>query len=93
MARKRKPSLVTVFEAVNATAKEIFVGMTKDPMHELISRHRESPPVKHWLSSHEIDYRSVEFDLPVSDASQFISRYVEAIRRGKWVVHHASSPL
>ncbi len=99
MARKtvpdRKPaagSRVTVFEAVNSTLKEFFIGTTTLTMNVGIARHQDTQPpeISHWKATQDINYRSVEFGLSAEDAEKFIAGYVRTLPRGWKVIKRSS---
>lgn len=77
------PVKVTVFEAVNDRRREIFVGVTTLPMHELIARPPET--IRHWTEG-ETAFRSLEFGLPLDEARAFIERYAQVNAREGWTV-------
>lgn len=78
--------LVTVFEIVNDTLREAFVGTTSLPIHELIRQHEAALPKKiaHWDRRHKIQYRSLEFSLSPETARAFIAGYAKSMERMTW---------
>ena len=86
---KKETSGLTVFEVINQTRKEFFVGTTILGMHEVIEQHRDAPPsaIAHWQQGDKINYRSIKFDLPVKDAAQFIETHAKRLARtSNWKV-------
>lgn len=80
---------VTVFEAINRTRKEFFVGTTARKMHEIIAQFSDSlpPEIAHWKTNDKIDYQSIEFNLPAKDAKQFGAACARSLARSSdWKV-------
>jgi hypothetical protein len=77
---------VTVFEAINLSRREIFVGATKLAMSELMANFGAvaPPEVSHWLPGEPVDYRSLEFDMDPAAADAFIRNY--AATQADWRV-------
>lgn len=75
---------VTVFEAVNETLSELYVGSTELSVHDLIARNAARPPaeIAHWGPEHRVDYRSLEFGLEPASARDFIVNYAAALAKG-----------
>ncbi|HXT01951.1 MAG TPA: hypothetical protein VN915_14850 [Elusimicrobiota bacterium] len=70
---------VTVFEAVNRTRRQVFIGATTQPMHALIAGFRASPPAgtADWRPD-EVEFRSMAFDVDAREAADSIRRYAQA---------------
>jgi len=69
----------TVYEAVNISRKEIFIGITSRKIFEAMAQLMENdrpPCIKHWDAADAIDIRSVEFDLSAAGAKEFLKEYV-----------------
>ena len=88
MAEEYMPEQVVVFEAVNDTLKEFFVGISTLPLtaDEIASRHRESPPaaIAHWKSEHQVWYRCVDPGLAASRSQEFVRSYAQRIAQPDW---------
>ncbi|HAH08380.1 MAG TPA: hypothetical protein DCM05_17950 [Elusimicrobia bacterium] len=82
--------VVVVFEAVNATLKEIYVGAALRPtsLEEIARKHRAllPQPVNHWHPDDAIAYRVVEEALPLRDRRDFIRSYAVQIAKDGWRV-------
>ena len=74
-----KSARVTVFEAINRSRREIFIGATAQPMHVMISAFRAAPPAgtESWLPD-EVEYRSLAFDVELEQAEGIVRRYAAA---------------
>lgn len=84
-AKKRPaPKGLTVFEAVNVSRREIFVGCTDLPMHALTAGFgRPFPPeLGGWRPHDTVSYRSLEFGLSAGEAAAFILAH--SPRREGW---------
>lgn len=78
-----------VYEAINETLKEIFVGWTAFPIDALRSTHHALPPrlIAHWrFQDQKIDYREVERDITEEDLKTFIQSYAASIRQDGWKI-------
>jgi hypothetical protein len=75
----------TVFEAVNETLHEIFVGMTASGLNTM-QRSVKAPEIKHWLETHAVTYRSVEFSLAASHAADFVLTHAKTLVKPGWTV-------
>jgi hypothetical protein len=74
-----------VYEAINETFKELFVGSTDLPIGQLETRHKNGLPaaIAHWkLGAERIIYREVELEL--SDAKAFVERYALSMQKNGW---------
>lgn len=74
-----------VYEALNETLKELFVGLTELPLNELEARHKSGLPavIAHWkLGAERIIYREIEPDL--SDAKAFVEGYARNMAKNGW---------
>lgn len=68
----------TVFEAVNNDLKEIYVTGTKKPIFEAMAEFGTHPPsmISHWRTNREqMTFRSLEFELSLEQAEEFIKRH------------------
>lgn len=74
-----------VYEAINETLKELFVGLTELPMNQLEARHKGGLPtaIAHWkLGVEQIVYREVEPDL--ADPKAFVEGYAHNMAKNGW---------
>lgn len=81
-------SRLSVYEALNHSRKEIFIGVTARPLIELIAVPRSWFPdeIVHWGATEHLAVRRVAEDLPPKDAWQFSSIYMGYIEREGWTV-------
>ncbi|UPT74849.1 MAG: hypothetical protein M0D55_03800 [Elusimicrobiota bacterium] len=79
---------VTVFEVVNLSRRELFVGRTTLPMNALIAHHRAARPaaMKGWGHGDDVEYRALEFGMTPRAALEFARGYVASFRRDGWRV-------
>lgn len=86
--------LVTVFEAVNETLREVYVGTTTHLVEVLTRLFLERPPggVRHWSTAHKITVRCVEYSVAVHDVSEFIEAYAGSEALRSWKVIRQRSP-
>lgn len=77
--------LVFVFEAVNETLDESFVGATCLPLSVIRERHRDQPPasIAHWMPDHKVYYRAVETGLSATQCEAFLPAYAKAAHGGR----------
>lgn len=77
---------VTVFEAVNDSLKETYVGTTANPVEMLAAGFTEMRPrvVSHWAPKDRISLNIVESALSPSDAVAFIRHYAASIETAGW---------
>jgi hypothetical protein len=74
-----------VYEAINETLKELFVGLTDLPMEQVEARHKNALPaaIAHWnLGAERIIYREIEPDL--RDAKAFVEGYALSMQKNGW---------
>jgi len=90
MAEEVTQERVTIFEAINETLKEYYVGISTLPLteNEIASRHKENPPaaIASWQKDHKVWYRCVETGLPAMDSQTFVLCYAEKIAQLGWKV-------
>lgn len=79
-------ALVDIFEIVNETRGEIFIGLVGQP--EGVVDVLEHPPaeISHWRPSDDIDARSVAYTMPMDDARKFLEIYLTKVDRPGWKV-------
>lgn len=76
-----------MFEAVNETLQELFVGTTSFPdelgslPHSVTFR-----AITHWEPGQQINCRVIEPELALEDALKFARKYAEAAGRTGWKV-------
>ena len=75
----------TVFEAVNETLHEIFVGMTAAGMGTM-QRSVKPVEIRHWLDTHAITYTSLEFSLAASHAAEFVETHAKKAAKPGWTI-------
>ncbi|MBI5241110.1 MAG: hypothetical protein HY926_11605 [Elusimicrobia bacterium] len=79
---------MVVFEAVNDTLQEFYVGISLLPLtaDEIASQHRESPPaaIAHWKKEHQVWYRCVDAGLSASDSQAFVRSYSQRLTQPGW---------
>lgn len=78
-----------VYEVVNETLKELFVGATKSPLENLHDQHKKTPPpsISHWrFNEHRIKYREIEKEMPDADFRAFIDGYANANKKSGWKI-------
>ncbi|MBI5883351.1 MAG: hypothetical protein HZB91_09640 [Elusimicrobia bacterium] len=77
---------VAVFEAVNATLKEFYIGVSPLAFDEVERRLRERPPepISHWRSDQDISYRCVEPELGLKQSAAFLEVYADTISKIGW---------
>jgi hypothetical protein len=88
MAEEAAQEQVVVFEAVNDTLKEFYVGISALPLtaDEIANRHQENPPaaIAHWKKEHQVWYRCVDAGLSAPESPAFVRTYTEKIARPEW---------
>lgn len=82
----RENSLVTVFEIVNWTKRERYVGATTLLLPELARRHVAMAPVElaHWDRLDNVSYRSLDYGVPLHDVDDFVQRHIDACAKSEW---------
>ncbi len=82
----RTQKLMLVFEAINDTLHESFVGATSLPLSIIERRHQEHLPesIAHWLPGQEIYYRCVESGLSAQETPTFLKSYAGTAERFGW---------
>jgi hypothetical protein len=85
------PGSCVVFELANEPAREFYVGWTKRPIEEFVSRLRMKPPpeIAHWDFASRIHVRAVESGLTQASAEEFLPLYIETLARVGWRVLRA----
>ncbi|MCR4294980.1 MAG: hypothetical protein NUW21_05555 [Elusimicrobia bacterium] len=77
---------VAVFEAVNDSLKETYIGTTAQPVDVLTAGFTEMRPrvVSHWAPKDKVSLNIVESALSPSDAVAFIRHYAASIEAAGW---------
>lgn len=85
---------VSVYEAINETLKEIFVGMTYEGMHKVLTRHRSKgpPEICHWKADHAVNYLSIQPNMAASHAADFAAAHALSVQRPGWKVIVGAQP-
>ena len=88
MEKSEPPHLVAVFEAVNESRREFYVGTTTLPEGDLkdLARSVAFRGITHWGPDEAIVYRIVESALGLDEALRFIKNYAATIQRIGWKV-------
>ena len=75
-----------VFEAINDTLKESFIGATSLPLALIERRHHENPPesIAHWRPEQAVHYRCVESGLSAQETPTFLDGYARTANRFGW---------
>lgn len=83
-------SLVTVYEAINETRREIFIGLSSYFMNEIEARVRKRPELAHWQATDRTRVDAIEYGIPLSVARDFLKRFETAKANEGWKI--LSSP-
>lgn len=77
---------VAVFEAVNDSLKETYLGTTVNPVDVLAGGFTEMRPrvVSHWAPKDRISMNIIESALSMSDAEAFIKHYAATLAAAGW---------
>lgn len=89
-----KPRGCSVYEALNHARKEVFVGVTRRPLVELIEKPRKGLPaeIAHWDAEETVAIRVLSAGLPAAEAWEFAGIYVSCyIEREGWRVLRQSA--
>ena len=78
---------VSVFEAVNETLREFFIGTTTLPGDPpALAEAVVTRDLAHWQKDHKISCRIVETGLAFDEALKFVERHAFAAARTGWTV-------
>lgn len=82
----KPPPRVSVFEAVNDSLRETFLGTTAATPDSLAAGFAERRPraVSHWATKDRISLNIVEPSLSESDAHDFIRHYAASLEAAGW---------
>ena len=80
--------LVSVYEAVNDSLKEIYLGTTTLLSDQLAAQFPRTPPpaTAHWEAGHRVFVKVVEHSIPLKDAHAFIDHYSGSAASSGWRV-------
>lgn len=90
MSESKRPDtrlpLVTVYEAVNDSLKEAYIGTTASPHEDLAARFRGNrpPAASHWDPDHTVSVNIVENSLRLDDARDFMVHYAASLEAVGW---------
>ena len=79
--------IIFVYEAVNMTLKERFVGLSNSPLDAVIGEQKASPPefAKHWdFETHKIVYHDLMQTYEQADADYFVQDYKQMTPMPGW---------
>lgn len=78
--------LVAVYEAINDSLKEAYVGTTSHPYEAVAERfRRDRPPgASHWHANHKVTVNVVEMSLRLNDALEFVHHYAASLEAVGW---------
>lgn len=79
--------MIFVYEAVNMTLKERFVGLADLPLETVTQKHRSAPPdpARHWdFANHNIVYHDLMQTYEQADADYFIQDYKQMTPMPGW---------
>lgn len=79
-------TLVTVYEAINDTKREIFVGISTRFMNDIETRLRARQELAHWKSTDRTRVQAIEYGMPYDAARDFLARYEHAKANAGWKV-------
>lgn len=78
---------VSVFEAVNESLREFFIGTTASRERlPALGGTSASPCVAHWQPEHKVSCRLVETGMAIDEALKFVEHYAESTARTGWTV-------
>jgi hypothetical protein len=78
--------LVAVYEAINDSLRETYVGTTSLPFDAVASHFRRNPPpaAAHWKTEQKVIVNIVEDSLRLNDALDFIQHYAASLEAVGW---------
>jgi hypothetical protein len=70
-----------VFEVLNESLQELYVGTTDLPLEQLAAEHQRSfpRPLAHWRPEHRISYHYLDEPLPDIEAAAPIASYARGL--------------
>lgn len=79
--------LVSIYEVLNETRGELFIGTTWR-LKDLLGFQQMTPPavVRHWKEGDRLRFRTVEYGIPNADARAFIDTYAGSDLVKSWKV-------
>jgi hypothetical protein len=80
----RTQKLILIFEAVNETLRESFVGATSMPLAMVRRLYESTPPpaIAHWRPEHKVSFLPVEAGMSAQESAAFIPAYAKAAHYG-----------
>jgi hypothetical protein len=85
-----KDGRASAFEVVNATLREIYIGVFVAPttLDDIRKLYRQLPPdpIRHWRREQQVSYSVLAEDLSGDDALAFMRIYAPKIRDQFWTV-------
>lgn len=88
-AKLRGDHLITVYEAINLSRLEVYLGTTTLLAAQLEAEFRKNVPqqVAHWGDPSGVVIRCLEYSVPKKEASALIERYAARESLRSWTVH------
>jgi hypothetical protein len=88
MKARHNGHLVAVFEAVNESRKEIYLGTTSRLIASLIKEFRTAPPerVAHWKRRHRVRFYFIEYAISRRAAAALVKRNAPRRADESWKV-------
>ena len=79
---------LAVYEALNHSRKEIFIGVTSRSLAEIgaVPRNWFPAEIAHWGAAEPLDIRGIAEGMPDADAWQFAALYEGYIERADWTI-------
>lgn len=87
--------LITVYEVVNETLGEVYLGTTNLLALQLSEKLRTDPPraIARWRPEHRVMLRCLVYAIPLKEGQAFIRKYaVLGTRRARRVLHERFEP-
>lgn len=93
MTQRQAGNLVIVYEAVNHTLREIYIGTTTHLLHHVADDLERNPPpeISRWSPHHRIEYRAIDWSMPARYAPRFMRACAQACPAG-WRAVAAGDP-
>lgn len=79
-------TLVTVYEAINDTRRELFIGLSTLFMSDIESRLRARQELAHWKDADRTRVQAIEYGMPYNSAREFLARYEQAKANAGWKI-------
>ncbi|MBI2789844.1 MAG: hypothetical protein HYX59_14310 [Elusimicrobia bacterium] len=80
------PPLVAVYEAINDSLRETYLGTTELPEEAVAEGFRRTRPSRaaHWEERHAVTVNIVERGLRLHDARDFLTHYAASLEAVGW---------